>query len=134
MKRLLMLGAVLSALSGAASAGWTMIGSTTTFEIFVDPATVRKKGKIVKLWAVDSYYAPTVNADGQSYRSVKAQEEFDCVKEISRILTLTQYSEGLGYGEVVYNYIGDPGPWVPISPGTVKEAVWKFACGKVKLN
>ena len=127
MKRLLM-GLMLLVTAGAASAEWTVAGGNDQFVQYVDRATIRRNGNLVKMWVLSDL--KTVQTDaGDSYLSSKAQNEYDCKEERSRILAFTWFSGKMGNGKVVYSD-SDPGKWKPISPESIGEIKWKVACGK----
>ena len=133
MKRLLM-GLMLLATAGAASAEWTIVGDTgdggDDFIQSVDRATIRRNGNLVKMWDLKDYKTVQKSAAGKSYLSSKTQREFDCKEETSRQLAFTWFDGQMGNGKVVYSIGNARGEWEPISPGSVGEALWKIACGK----
>jgi len=127
MKKLLM-GLMLLVTAGAASAEWTIAGGNDQFVQYVDRATIRRNGNLVKMWVLSDL--KTVQTDaGDSYLSSKAQQEYDCKEEKSRTLAFTWLSGQMGNGKVVYAN-SDPRKWSPIQPGSVRETQWKIACGK----
>ena len=127
MKRLL-LGLMLLVTAGAASAEWTRLSETDNYIYYVDLATIRRNGNLVKIWTLADFKAVRKNA-GKSFLSEKSQSEYDCKEEKSRILAFTWFDGKMGSGKVVVSD-SDPGKWSPIQPGSVGEALWKIACGK----
>ena len=128
MKRLLM-GLMLLVTATAASAEWTRVDYTDNYIQYVDRATIRRNGNLVKMWGLADYKTMQTVADGQSYLSSKTQEEYDCKEEKVRLLAFTNFSGQMGSGKVVgsdYN----PGQWIPIQPASAGELLWKVACGK----
>jgi len=128
MKRLL-LGLMLLATAGAASAEWTIAGGNDNYIIYVDRATIRRNGNLVKMWSLKDLKTLRKIGDGESYLSDKGQHEYDCKEEKMRLLAFTYFSGQMGSGKVVLSD-SDPGKWSPIEPGSVAEALWKIACGK----
>ena len=128
MKRLL-LGLMLAMTAGAASAEWTRAGDSESHILYVDIATIRRNGNLVKMWDLADFMTVKKAADGQSFLSSKAQQEYDCKEEKSRTLAFTWLSGQMGNGKVVYAN-SDPRKWSPIQPGSVRETQWKIACGK----
>lgn len=123
----LMLLGVMSITSAAAE--WVEVGRNDTFATFVDPSTIRKKGDIVKLWSLQDLKTAEVVVNDKPYLSAVGQEEYDCKEEQERTLALRFYAENMGRGKVVFT--GDnPGNWSPITPQTIGEMLWEFACGK----
>ena len=123
---------LLVLVSSGAAAEWVALGSADSgdayYDIYVNPATIRKSGNMVKTWAMYDYKTTQVSDKGQM--SHKAQLEYDCKDERSRLLYISAYSGSMGNGNVVYSSDGIPGNWSPIVPGSVNEGAWKFACGK----
>ena len=128
MKRLL-LGLMLLVTAGAASAEWTRAGDTDDYIQYVDVATIRRNGNLVKMWDLKDYLTVQKSATGFSYLSDKAQQEYDCKEEKARTLAYLWFSGQIGNGNVVYSNT-NPGEWRPISPESIGEILWKIACGK----
>jgi hypothetical protein len=113
--------------SGPAYGEWVWIdkdaqaGST----LYVDFDTIRRKGDLVKLWAL--YDIDTVKAD--SPLSFKELREFDCTEERHRLLAGSVYSEHMGKGNVVQS-ISETSTWYPVEPDSIPQKLWKAACSK----
>ena len=126
--RKVILMTLLAVVSNSAMAEWVEVGATAIFTAYVDPATLRKTGNMVKMWdAMD--FSITQTSTGKQFRSIKSQREFDC-KELSiRVLYTRFYTLKMGDGNVVFtsNVVRD---WAPVSPESIDEILWKFACGK----
>ena len=132
MKRLLM-GLMLAITAGAASAAsaeWTAAGGTGELIQYVDRATIRKSGNLVKMWDSKDYLTVQKSAAGESYLSRKAQEEYDCKEEKSRTLAYASYDKTMGDGKVVTSNSNVRAEWEPNYPGSLGETQWKIACGK----
>jgi hypothetical protein len=130
MMKQLLLGLMLLMTAGAASAEWTLVGSNDVFIQYVDRATIRRDGSLVKMWDLKDYKTVRKSATGKSYLSDKGQEEYDCKEEKSRILAFTWFDGKMGSGEVVYTDGDAGGKWLPIEPESAGTIVWKIACGK----
>ena len=128
MKRLLM-GTMLLATAGAASADWTVAGDNDQFSLYVDRATIRRNGNLVKMWDLVDFKTVQTGPGGESYLSSKTQEQYDCKEERSRQIAFTWFDGKMGSGKVVVSD-SDPGKWKPIAPESVAAALWKIACGK----
>ena len=127
MKRLV-LGLMLGLTASAASAEWTISGGTDSSILYVDRATIRRNGNLVKMWnLVDFKTVQTVSGD--SFLSQKGQSEYDCKEERTRMLAFTWFSGQMGNGNVVLSH-SEPGKWKPIQPESIGETLWKIACGK----
>lgn len=125
MKRLLLI-LILTVMSGSAIAEWAEAGKNKDFIVYYDPATIRKSGNKVKIWSLHDYKT----ARGQvEYMSVTLESEYDCIKKQSRRLFLSFYQKNMGSGTTIRKDI-EPSSWLPVTPGTIKESMWKVACRK----
>jgi hypothetical protein len=116
--------------NGPAYAEWVAIGYSESlggYTVYVDPDTIRRKGDLVKVWALTDYTTIQTVAD-TSFLSSKAQNEFDCAEERQRELAVTWFSGNMGNGNGVWTN-SDETTWRPVAPGSVGQGVWKFACG-----
>ena len=112
-----------------AYAEWVAIGYSESlggYTVYVDPTTIRRKGDLVKVWALTDYTTMQTVAD-TSFLSSKAQNEFDCAEERQHELSVTWFSGNMGNGNGVWNN-SDETKWRPVAPGSVGQGVWKFAC------
>jgi surface-adhesin protein E len=123
---LMMLLAVVS--SSAAAVEWVRVERNETTDIYADPATIRRRGDMVKIWILFDHKTPKVFVD-KPYRSFMEQDEFDCDEERERQLAGSYHSGNMAEGDVVYTN-SNPGKWSPVAPGTVGEILWKIGCGK----
>lgn len=119
---------LLAVVSNSAVAKWVEVGATPIFTAYADPATIHKAGRKVKMWdAMD--FSITQTAVGKQFRSIQSQREFDCNESSIRLLYSRFYTRQMGNGDVVLtsNIVRD---WAPVSPDSIDEILWKFACGK----
>ena len=127
MKRLL-LGLMLLVTAGAASAEWTLEDFSVELIQYVDRATIRRNGNLVKMWEMSDYNT-VQTAYGISFLSGRTQWEFDCNEETIRRLAFSLFNGKMSAGTNVSSN-SDGGKWLPIQPGSVAETLWKIACGK----
>lgn len=120
---------LLAAFSCSAAAGWVKVGHNDTSTAYADPATIRKARDMVKMWSVIDYKTAKVSNSGKPYMSLRAQFEYDCKEEQSRILYTSFHSANMVSGEIVFMN-DNPGKWGPVPPGTGDEILLKIACGK----
>ena len=125
MKKLLLTLMLITASSNV-MAEWVEIESNETDTFYDDPATIRKTGNIVRMWVLTDYKMVKTNAS-KPYMSKLGVRKYDC-KEKSRATIKTLHSKNMGVGKNV-GIIGNR-PWLPVSPRTTSELLWKFACGK----
>ena len=113
-------------ISTNAMAEWVGIGKSKNFIVYVDPTTIRKSGNMVKIWSLHDYKM----AQGSiPYMSSRLEREHDCIEKWGRQLFLAFYSKNMGRGGSIWKD-AEPRDWLPVAPGTIKEIVWKYACGK----
>jgi len=129
MKRLL-IGLILLVTTTAVGAEWTRSGSSDSDIIYVDKATIRRIGNLVKMWDLTDYKTAQKTVDGKSFLSDKGLSEFDCKEGRKRILAFSLLSGQMGNGKVIYDNSNVRDEWEPILPGSVNEISWKIACGK----
>ena len=121
---------ILAVVSSGANAEWVKIYSNDngTINAYVDSATIRKTGNTVRMWhLVDIKTVMAPGAD-RPFRSQKSEGEYDCKKNQSRTLFVSQHSENMGRGDVV-NKAGDYSAWHPKPSGAQVKTLWEFACG-----
>jgi surface-adhesin protein E len=116
--------------SGPAYAEWMWVSANNQvgLTIYVDPDTISRNGDLVKLWQLYDYKAvQTVGSD--AFLSSKAQRQFDCVKQRTRLLAFTHFTGNMGSGNRVFSDL-DESEWRPVASGSVGQSMWKVACGK----
>jgi hypothetical protein len=126
MKKLLLTLMLITASSNV-MAEWVEIESNETDTFYADPATIRKTGNIVRMWVLTDYKTVQTNAS-KPYMSKLGVRKYDCKEKQSRATIKTLHSKNMGVGKYV-GIIGNR-PWLPVSPRTTSELLWKFACGR----
>lgn len=148
MRILFVLTLLLAVMSTPVLAEWVRAGEGDTdnfadvadnYDYYVDPAKIRRKGNIVKMWTLTDTKAPVVwyfktFRGVENFRSVKILWEHDCAEEKARTLAVTKYSERMGKGSVVRSFNYPDAEWQPVSPDSVGKTLWEIACGKRKLK
>ena len=125
----LLLALMLALTSTSAMAAWTAVSNSDNFTTYVDLATISKAGNRVKMWELRNYKNVQKLA-GDKYLSQITQVEYDCKKEQSRPLTISQFSEIRGNGRVVFSRGNPSDKWLPAKPGSVAKTLLKIACNK----
>ncbi len=128
MQRLI-ISLMLLVTATAANAEWTLVDSSAELVQYVDRTTVQRKGNFAKVWNLRDLKKSSKNYQGNYYFSQKALEEYDCVGNKIRLISLVQYGQKMGGGTVV-DFQNGTSPWIPVVPQTVGETLWKIACGK----
>lgn len=123
--------APLLIVSGNATAEWVNVASNNSMSLYVDSTTIRKNGNMVKMWSLlDLNKSGTL--EGQSYNSMKSQNEFDCKNELNRMLYNSYHTGNMGEGKV-FAVNSNLGEMMPVPPNSGNLILWKIACGKLKL-
>lgn len=134
MDRIVLALLLLTATSSAWAAEWVQVSSSTGnggYNIYADPATIRRSGDTVKMWdLLDFKSTQDIGRGRYRYLSSKSQDEYDCKDERTRQLYFTMHSGQMGGGEVVFTSDGTPTNWTPVAPGSIFETLWELACGK----
>jgi hypothetical protein len=116
----------LAVLSGNVAAGWVAVSDTDRFITFADPASISKTGDTVKMWDLLDY-RKVREVEGFRYLSQKSESEYDCKKALTRPLVMFLHVGIMGSGETVFTS-NTPDPWQRVEPGSVNEALLKYAC------
>ena len=96
--------------------------------VYADLTTMRREGDRVKMEVLFDFKTVRTK-EGVSYSSAKAHMDYDCAKPRYEGLAVLYYSGNMGNGNVLDRSSGK-GKWLRISPGSLDESLWKFACGK----
>lgn len=110
---------------------WVLVGESASnggFDIYANPDTIRRSGNMVKMWSMQDFKATQV-VGGPQFLSVKEQHEYDCKDGRQRALYITEHSGNMGQKDSVYSEDITTN-WIPVSPGSIGETLWKIACGK----
>ena len=129
MKRLLTI-ALLSLACFTAHAEWIQITkSVTGVTYYVDPATKKRKGNIVRMWGLAVFAEPSLSWDNKPYRSEKTHLAYNCDDDTHQILYITGYPDSLGMNAALF-VMDTPGKWQPIVPDSTLADRLRFACDR----
>jgi hypothetical protein len=111
-------------------AEWVLVSGNDEvgLKVYVDPATLRRNGSLVKMWQLHDYKTVQTVA-GDSLLSMKQFNEYDCTEARTRMLGYTWFSGNKGNGNVVYSTM-EQLPWEPVVPRTINGTLLKVACEK----
>ena len=107
-------------------AEWLKVGETDAAVHYIDAATIRRDGNLRRVWTVQDMR----DTDPAGVRSIRALEEYDCLTERFRYLSLTAHSAPMAGGEVVAAHILDDN-WTARPPGTKPSAIEKIVCAPI---
>lgn len=93
---------------------------------YIDRATLRGRGGLVKMWWLMDYQLVQI-IDEKGYFSRVHHSEFDCKRQRTRLLSVALLSQQMGLGEVVFE---DPAPrrWEPVAGQPFQQALLEIAC------
>lgn len=126
LRRAALLLAVLLCAAGQASADWTFVTRSVEASVSYDKLTVKKSPNGVTLWTMTNFVNSEV-LNGKSYRSAKAQFEFDCPRDRYRVTGTLLYELPNGAGKVI-DSTSMIEQWNPIAPQTMARLLQKLAC------
>jgi hypothetical protein len=113
-------------LSAGAAAQWTPVMVDQMVITYIDRATLRGRGGLVKMWWLMDYQLVQV-IDEKGYFSRVHHSEFDCKRQRVRLLSVALRSQQMGLGELVFE---DPVPrrWEPVAEQPFQRALLEIAC------
>jgi len=122
---------LLAVVSSGSRAEWVEIGETEEKDltVYADPTTIRKTGNTVKMWSLDDYKSVR-NTLGLMNLSSRSLNEYDCKEKQVTMHFLYVHSGNMGRGEAVQINGEYCCWWSHVSPESMGEILWKFACGK----
>jgi hypothetical protein len=115
---------------GPAHAEWVEVTSNHQGDVtvYANPDTIRRNGDLVKMWQL-SDFTTVQTVEGDSYLSSKAEREYNCAEERTRVLAFTWFSGNMGSGNMVYSNSNERN-WEPVAAHSIDEALWEVACTK----
>jgi hypothetical protein len=131
MKRLLFLPVVLAGLLGLcpawADTRWEPLTLADQGMYYMDPQSIEQQGSNKQLWTVLDYRSAQTTAEGQSYRSMRAQVQINCKARLARLTHMTYYSGGMLNGAVVQRQ-GMLRDWMEIEADSPMARIARRVC------
>jgi hypothetical protein len=114
---------------GSACAEWSLLGADKSgAKVYIDVETIQGSKGLVQVSSLTDYpEARAFAVSGESFRSMMAEEEFDCSVGRTRYLTTTLRAEPMGKGAVVSS-VKTATAWQDVAPGTVVDDAMKKVC------
>ena len=106
---------------------WSSAGLHDLGIYYYDASTMEHQGDRRKAWTMLDYRDPQKNKQGQSFKSTRAQMEFDCKDKRVRALTVSFHSGPKLTGEVLVSE-GVFQDWVGVPPSTPMANILKAVC------
>jgi hypothetical protein len=113
---------------GSAIAHWTLItrSEDDSLKVFVNYSSISSVGNKVLMWNLVDYN-DVQKIENESFLSKAVQQEYDCIDETIRTLTVIKYQKHMAVGEATYSYNVYALP-TPISTYSLSEDLLKVAC------
>ena len=129
IKKILLL-MLMSGMIGSANADWSKIEhGDKQLTLYVDHETRADSGRgTLVIWHLADYAEPQ-NLDGKAYRSIKAQYEYDCVKDLTRELMYFWHPDSMGNSQMVHAAYY-PGVWNTPIAGSIEHSMMQLVCKK----
>ena len=105
--------------------GFTEDGKGNT--VYIDPDTIHRKGKLVKIWVLLDARTPHETIEGTPFLSSRTLHQYDCEKARFRFLAFLLFSGNMGSGQTVHanHTILD---WEPVPAKGVARRVLERVC------
>ena len=103
MKPLLVMASLLAGLlqPSFGAQRWDAVLLADQGMFYMDPTSVEQKDNHKQLWTMLDYRSPQSTADGQSYRSMRAQVQINCKAQMARMIHMSYYSGAMLTGKPV---------------------------------
>lgn len=117
--------------SNAAIAGWTEKASDKIAHEYVNLQTIEHNENIVKMWNMSDFKEPQAVGNGQLFQSTKAHQEYNCISNTKRLLSIIHYADGMGTGKVVF-FNASAGDWRKVLSGSLGQIHLDVACESLR--
>ena len=107
-------------------AGWTLVTASEDVYVYMRVAEGRTQGPR-RIWTAYDSAGPR-QRDGFTFRSVKSLGEFDCKRQVSRVVDETYHDAPALSGKTWKSPKFIPTPWARAEPGSVGALRMAFAC------
>jgi hypothetical protein len=117
----------------AAHAEWIQISKSVSGNTYyVDPATKKRKGNIVRMWNFVVFAKPELTPDNKPSNSEKTHLAFNCDDDTYQIIYIAGFTDKKGQGPILYvmDTPDPPGKWRSIVPHTTLADRLRFACDR----
>ena len=113
--------------SVAHAANWRSAGLHDLGIYYYDSSSIEHQGDHRRAWTMLDYRDAQKNKQGQSFKSTRAQMEFDCKDKRVRALTVSFHSGSRLSGEVLVSE-GVFQDWMGVPPSTPMANILKAVC------
>lgn len=122
-------------IEGTTEQAWVKAGVSPEqggYDVYVDTATIRRKGDTVKMWHLHDFGQPQ-ESHGKTYLSTKNWVEYDLRDPKTtrrRTLYFSWHAGRMGTGNAVLR-VDEHSPWREVRPGSVAALLSGIAAGAV---
>jgi Surface-adhesin protein E len=110
-------------------AAWTRVSGFDAFTSYADMTTIRKKGNEAKMHVLYDFKTAEKTYSGKLYFSVVSQDDFDCQRKLTKVISYTYYSGNMAAGDVVYSFTAPFNNfWEPAQARSIMKPLWEVAC------
>ena len=130
----LLLFLVLIVVNQCAQAEWIGIGKTQdgVGHFYANPRSIENSDDIVRVWTLaDFEKIQKVSKETKAFKSYMLRLEIDCIKNMSRYISLFVFAENMGKGEAVLSDNHEYA-WEPTSDSRILKLFEVYACKKKK--
>ena len=114
------------ALAGPARAEWVAVYANAEASFYIDPASIRKEGALLKVAGLQDLK----QRDVDRAMSRRAQAEYDCQSGRYRLVSLVVYAEPMARGKILWSMDANPDGWTTVPPGTGVDVILELACAQ----
>ncbi len=107
-------------------AGWTLVTASEDVYVYMRVAETAETG-LRRVWTAYDSEGPR-DRDGFTFRSVKSLGEYDCKRNVSRVVDETYHDAPALTGNTWHSPKFIPTPWAKPEPGSVGALRMAFAC------
>ena len=108
---------------------WVVANSNEAITIYADTATIRTAGNLAQMWDLTDMKTGVALGENKRSLSFKREQEYHCGKQEVRTLYISWHSGNMGSGEIIGSD-RNAGSWRPVLLGTIREKLWRTACGQ----
>lgn len=126
MKKWIFLYLCLSAVPAFAN-DWVRYAQNDDAIRYYDKLRMINMSGTAYIWDMQDLKNPETDSSGQSYRSILYPTEFNCRKQLRRVLSTRKMSGGMGEGSLVSEQTL-VGPWGDVMPDTPDDQLMKAVC------
>lgn len=129
---------LLAAVSASAFARWDPVVTKEGVTVYVDRASARVHGNVVRVWSIEDFSTPQEDPAASGpykgpYQSLNVENEFNCANGTARRASVVFYSGQMRTGRTV-GLVADAVGFIvsrpaPVRPDSTDRALFELVCG-----